>query len=109
MNFLDNVYYCIKLEKQREICHYNVAEMAGVGLYQNSGVLADVQCWFLHSDFIFTVCVSPTCSVAVLWIGIGQVFSKCSGCSVETQQVQLLTLSPLHNCYCQTQSVSNSQ
>lgn len=34
----------------------------------------------------------PTCSVAVLWIGIGQVFSKCSGCSVETQ-VQDFTLS----------------
>lgn len=33
------------------------------------------------------VFLSPTCSVAVLWIGIGQVFSKGSGCSVETEQL----------------------
>lgn len=40
--------------------------------------------WVLHNDFISTLCVSPTCSVAVLRIGIGKVFSECSGCSVET-------------------------
>lgn len=36
----------------------------------------------------------PTCSVAVLWIGAGQVFSKSSGCSVKTKQVHQLTRQP---------------
>lgn len=49
-------------------------------------------CHFHVADYL-RPCVLLTCSVAVLWIGVGQVFPECSGCSVGTQQVQELALS----------------
>lgn len=49
--------------------------------------------WGISSHCYLTVCWSPTCSVAIVWIRVGQILSESSGCSVETQQVWQLTLS----------------
>lgn len=70
---------CVKPATNKSLqCCFNV------GLHWTPGL--SVLQWY-------PVLMPPTCSVAVLWISIGQEFSESSGCSVETQQLQL-TVSP---------------